>query len=81
LIGNRDDHARNFSFIYTDGWHLSPAYDLLPCGIEGDYHTTTVRDNPLPTKADVLALAKEQGLNVQRAETIWEEMAHQTHVR
>lgn len=78
LIGNRDDHARNFSFIHTDGWHLSPAYDLLPCGIDGDYHTTSVCDNPLPTKADVLSLAKEQGLNLQKAETIWKEMYEHT---
>lgn len=38
-------------------------------------------DIPLPTKADVLALAKEQGLNVQRAEMVWEEMARQIQIR
>lgn len=27
---NRDDHARNTSYLWTpgDGWHLAPAYDL-----------------------------------------------------
>ena len=30
LIENKDDHAKNFAFIYEDGWRLSPAYDLLP---------------------------------------------------
>ena len=40
-IGNRDDHAKNFSFVYDNGWSFSPAYDLLPCGSVGDYHTTS----------------------------------------
>ena len=31
LIDNRDDHAKNFSFVYHGGkWHFTPAYDLLP---------------------------------------------------
>ncbi|WP_081671374.1 type II toxin-antitoxin system HipA family toxin [Butyrivibrio sp. XBB1001] len=30
LCHNRDDHTKNFSFIYTEGhsWRLAPAYDL-----------------------------------------------------
>ncbi len=31
FIGNRDDHAKNFSFLYDEAaraWSLSPAYDL-----------------------------------------------------
>lgn len=32
LISNTDDHLRNHAFLYTgtDGWCLSPAYDLNP---------------------------------------------------
>ncbi len=32
LISNTDDHLRNHAFLYTgsDGWRLSPAYDLNP---------------------------------------------------
>ena len=74
LIGNRDDHARNFAFIYYNGWHFAPAYDILPCGIEGDYHTTSVHDNPLPTRADVLALAAEVGIPAKDAADIFEAM-------
>lgn len=29
LIGNCDAHGKNFSFLYADGIHLSPLYDLL----------------------------------------------------
>ena len=29
LTDNKDDHAKNFSFIYKEGnWALAPAYDL-----------------------------------------------------
>lgn len=74
LIGNRDDHAKNFSFIYDNGWRLSPAYDLLPCGTENDFHTTSVNDNPKPTKQDILSLAKKVGLHLPKAEQIYDEM-------
>ncbi len=31
LIENKDDHTKNFSFIYRQNeWSLSPAYDILP---------------------------------------------------
>ncbi|MCH2156869.1 MAG: type II toxin-antitoxin system HipA family toxin [Opitutales bacterium] len=31
LAHNRDDHAKNFSFLYDDSWRISPAYDLVFC--------------------------------------------------
>lgn len=31
VIGNTDDHLKNFSMLYDEsGWRLAPAYDLLP---------------------------------------------------
>ena len=74
IIGNLDDHAKNFSFLYDNGWHFAPAYDLLPSGIEGDYHTTSVNDNPLPQKNDILAVAQKVGLNIKTATNIYDEM-------
>jgi serine/threonine-protein kinase HipA len=29
LIGNQDAHAKNYSFIYQDGWQPAPLYDLI----------------------------------------------------
>ena len=29
LIGNQDAHAKNYSFLYRDGWQTAPLYDLL----------------------------------------------------
>ena len=58
LAKNRDDHAKNFSFIYTEtGWHLAPAYDLTysPAGYNGE-HATTVNGSGLPTEADMVVV-------------------------
>ncbi len=64
VIGNKDDHAKNFSFICTnESWKLSPAYDLLPSDGFNGFHTTTVNGNGLPTPDDMLFAAKEVDLN------------------
>ncbi len=41
---NRDDHTKNFSFIYTEdhSWHLAPAYDLTYSTTYFGEHTTSV---------------------------------------
>ena len=75
LISNKDDHAKNFAFIYRDGeWRLAPAYDLLPSdGING-FHTTSINDSIRPTKNDIIDLAVKNGLNKKEAELIFERM-------
>ena len=75
LISNKDDHAKNFAFIYRDGeWHLAPAYDLLPSdGING-FHTTSINDSIRPTKNDIIDLAVKNGLNKKESELIFERM-------
>lgn len=81
VISNRDDHAKNFSFQYIGGgWRLSPAYDLLPSSGFNGYHTTTFGGKGEPTRANILALASEVGLQKQRAEDIFEEINHSAHV-
>lgn len=59
LIGNKDDHTRNFSFIYNSGyWVVSPAYDLLPsAGFNGN-HSTTVNGKGQPSLSDCEVVAK-----------------------
>lgn len=45
---NRDDHAKNFSFLYddsSDSWKLSPAYDLTYSTTYYGEHTTSVDGN------------------------------------
>lgn len=73
LINNKDDHAKNFAFLYRDGdWHFSPAYDLLPSdGING-YRTTSINNSISPTKEDLFAVAAAVGLNQKEAKKEFE---------
>lgn len=75
LIGNKDDHAKNFAFIYRDGdWRFAPAYDLLPSdGING-YRTTSINDRIEPSKEDLFAVAVKAGLDKREAVWIFEKM-------
>lgn len=57
IADNKDDHAKNFSFICDDGlWHLAPAYDLTyaPAGTRGE-HATSVMYAGNPTLEDIIA--------------------------
>lgn len=42
---NRDDHAKNFSFLYDGSWKLAPAYDLTYSNSIGGEHATCVNGN------------------------------------
>lgn len=60
LTDNKDDHAKNFSFICRNGsWSLSPAYDLTLCkeGYNGE-RATSVNNNGKPTLEDMLAVGE-----------------------
>lgn len=74
LTDNKDDHAKNFSFIRRDrGWVLAPAYDLTlsPGGYNGE-HATSVNNNGNPTLEDMLTvgesirIGKAKGLEIIR---------------
>jgi serine/threonine-protein kinase HipA len=74
-IGNKDDHAKNFSFIVVDGlWHFAPAYDLLPSYGMNGYHTTSYNNSITPTDNDVIAIAEKSGLDKKKAKTILDEI-------
>ena len=71
---NRDDHSKNFSFIYNEDlnkWELSPAYDLTySYSINGE-HATTINGNGVnPDLNDVLKVAEKIGLDKKKAEKI-----------
>lgn len=70
-IKNRDDHARNFSFLLKDGyWRLSPAYDLLPSNGFNGFHTTTIAGKGNPKDSDMQQVASSLGLNRNRTKEI-----------
>lgn len=68
---NRDDHSKNFSFIYLDDekrWVLSPAYDLTYSNSLNGEHATTINGNGVnPGINDLLEVAKKAGLDIKAA--------------
>jgi serine/threonine-protein kinase HipA len=83
LTSNKDDHSKNFSFIYKSGkWYVSPAYDLVYSeGFNGN-HTTTVLGEGNPKKLHMFELAKEIGINKKKYESIFDEVFESTkHIR
>lgn len=75
LIGNKDDHAKNFSFLYRAGeWHLAPAYDLLPSEGMNGYHTTSFNNRITPTDDDLVAVARPFGMSEHECRCILQEM-------
>ncbi len=75
LWGNKDDHAKNFSFLFKAGeWHLAPAYDLVPGeGFNGN-HTTTINGKGNPDLKDILMVAENAGFPKNRAQSIYDEL-------
>lgn len=72
LIGNKDDHAKNFAFIYDeDQWKFAPAFDLLPSSGFNGFHTTTINDNVAPTEQDLIDVAVNSGLDKKEAMAIY----------
>jgi serine/threonine-protein kinase HipA len=76
LSHNRDDHGKNFSFIYDNGkWSFSPAYDLTyNTGFNGQ-HTTTLLGQGLPQKKEIMEAAVEAGIKKEEVENILNETA------
>lgn len=73
---NRDDHAKNFSWIYDermDCWHPSPAYDLTWSTTFFGEHTTTVDGNGRdPGMKELLAVGRAAGMPPKRCRAIAE---------
>lgn len=75
---NRDDHAKNFSFLYEeegDIWRLSPAYDMTYSTTYYGEHTTTVNGNGIaPSTQDMLEVGIQAGLSKRKCKNIIEEI-------
>jgi len=75
LIGNKDDHAKNFSYLYKNGtWQLSPAYDLLPSYGFNNNHTTTINGKGKPEIKDCMELARQTSFPEKSAKMIIDEV-------
>ncbi|MDR3315495.1 MAG: type II toxin-antitoxin system HipA family toxin [Coriobacteriales bacterium] len=79
---NRDDHARNFSYLHdptAHRWRLSPAYDLT-CnpGMHGEHATTINGKGTDITLDDLLAVADKTGLSQKEARSTAQEVQEGT---
>ena len=62
---NRDDHAKNFSFLLDEknSWKLSPAYDLtFSYGVGTEHSTTYLNEGKNPTIKHLEKLALKHGI-------------------
>ena len=71
LSHNRDDHAKNFSFLMDahGTWSVSPAYDLtFSSGPAGEHSTMVMGEGKHPSKEQLLKLAKVG--NIKKEKTL-----------
>lgn len=81
LSHNRDDHAKNFSFILdqTNTWRVSPAYDLtFSSGPAGEHSTMIMGEGKSPKHSHLLQLATVAGIEKNKAQHIIDEVKNTT---
>ena len=75
---NRDDHAKNFTFLYdeaNDLWRLSPAYDMTYSNTYYGEHTTSVDGNGTnPGKKELVAVGHAANMTRKKCEQIADEI-------
>lgn len=78
---NRDDHSKNFSYLFAEGkWKLSPAYDLTYSDSIGGEHATMVYGNGRnPGIQELLSVAKNIGLDEKWAKLTAKEIRECTY--
>lgn len=77
LSHNRDDHAKNFSFLMNEKgvWQVSPAYDLtFSSGPSGEHSSMIMREGKNPTLFHLLKLAEISNIKEQKALQIIDEV-------
>ena len=78
LVGNRDDHAKNFTFLHDnafDSWTLSPAYDLTRNSCINGEHAAMVNGKGADiTHDDLLAVGTRAGLPPRRTRAMLDEV-------
>ena len=70
VIDNRDDHAKNFSFLMDDKgrWRLSPAYDLVKCAGGFEHMTALLGIGKSPARSLFIRLGEDFGLSRRKAQ-------------
>ncbi len=68
MIGNTDDHLKNFCMIYDgDGWKLSPAFDLVPnIGLNREHVLRIGHSTVVDNREALIQEAKHFGMKQQK---------------
>ncbi|MDP1978335.1 type II toxin-antitoxin system HipA family toxin [Undibacterium sp.] len=77
LMNNRDDHAKNLSYLLNKNneWELAPPYDLTYCaGYRGEHFMDIAGEGKSPTRAHILKVAQDSGMKEKEAQNIIDEM-------
>lgn len=72
IYGNKDDHGKNFSFIYDEkqkGYRLSPAYDITRTPDKAE-HEMTVNGSTNPMEKDLEEVAEIIGIQKKKCNEI-----------
>lgn len=72
LFQNKDDHGKNFSFIYDEqlnGYRLAPAYDITKTPHKFE-HEMTVLGKGNPSEEDLLQIGQEFKMSTRKCESI-----------
>ncbi len=78
LMNNRDDHAKNFSFVLNEEgeWKVSPAYDLtFQDGPGGEHQSAIMGHGTHITRSILLKAAQNAGINASVMNPIIDEVA------
>jgi serine/threonine-protein kinase HipA len=84
-VHNKDDHAKNFSFLHgrNGNWRLAPGYDLTFSSGMNNEHTTAINGNGNPNRKDIQNMANAHNMydwediveEVLTATTRWQKLA------
>lgn len=77
LMNNRDDHAKNLSYLLNQNneWELAPPYDLTYCaGYRGEHFMDVAGEGKSPTRAHILKVAQDGGMKEKESQHIIDEM-------
>lgn len=84
LAHNRDDHGKNFSYIYDEmekRYKLSPAYDLTYSFSVNNEHATTINGKGRDILVgDMLDVAKKSDVDIRFAKNVIKEIQEKTSV-
>ena len=83
FYGNKDDHGKNFSFLFDekkDSYKLSPFYDITRAPDKAE-HEMTAAGSGNPTEKELLEVARQTALDIEKCKEIIVEVKEELNNR